>query len=299
MTGWASLGLYYAIALAVVCGVMVYAGRVQAARPETRRVFPEMFAWFDAHDTYANTVSIARFCRTQPFATIILVFAAAPSIAAIVTSVFGSGVAGVRALLWRLAPWHDRSTTAALITYAVILAVFVVVSVAYLRVAARFPVEPVPPLLRDQPVTRRWRRIVGGMFVDEGGSLEELGWRGFALPVLVATTGTMWWPTVVLAVAWWAWHLPREVPALLHQPKWRRFITLQAQFVLLCVALSGLMTVAWHHTGSVWPAVMIHGGTNVWSKALGGPMWTRTGRDIRTYIVVGLAVVVVGAQLAV
>ena len=299
MNGWAALGVFYALALAIVCGVMVYAGRVQAARPETRRVFADMFTWLDTHRTYANAVSIARFCRTHRFATIILVFASAPSLAAIVTSVFGDGEAGFDALVRTLAPWNGREASAALITYAVILVVFLAVAAVYVRVGQRHPVEPMPPVLREPSAVRRWSRIVGGMFIDEGGSLEELGWRGFALPVMVAAAGSMWWPTLVLAVAWWAWHLPREVPALLHQPKWKRFITLQAQFVLLCVALSGLMTVTWHHTGSVWPAVMIHGGTNVWSKAIGGPMWERTGRDIRTYVVVVLAVVVVGVQLAV
>lgn len=299
MTGWAALAVFYALALAIVCGVMVYAGRVQTARPETRRVFADMFSWLDQRNTYANAVSIARFCREQRMALIIIVFAAAPSLAAMVTAAFGSGVADFGSLLHRLAPWHDRTAAAALTTYAIIVAVFLVVSVVYLRVAARFPVEPTPALLRETRPGRRWFRIVGGMFVDEGGSLEELGWRGFALPVLVATTGSLWWPTVLLAVAWWAWHLPREVPALLHKPKWKRFITLQAQFVLLCVALSALMTVAWRHTGSVWPAVMIHGGSNVWSKALGASMWERTKRDVRTYVVVGLAVVVVGVHLAV
>jgi len=299
MNGWGAIGLYYAIAIAVVCGVMIYAGRAQSMRPETRAVFPDMFAWFDAHDTYANTSSIARFCRVQPFAMVVILFASAPSLAAVVTALVGSDEAGFGALLGRLAPWNDRGATAALTTYAIIIAVFVAVSLVYLRVADRHPVQPTPPLLRERGRARRWSRIVGGMFIDEGGTLEELGWRGFALPVMVAVTGSLWWPTVVLAVAWWAWHLPREIPALLHQPNWRRFVTLQAQFVVLCVALSGLMTVAWHHTGSVWPAVLIHGGTNVWSKALGGPMWERTGRDIRTYIVVLLAIIVVGAQLLV
>lgn len=299
MSDWAAIAAFYAFALVIVCGVMVYAGSVQAARPETRRVFADMFSWLDERNTYPNAVSIARFCREQRLATVIIVFAAAPSIAALVAAVFGSGVADFGSLLHRLAPWHDHDATAALATYAVIVAIFVVVSVVYLRVADQFPVEPTPALLREARPVRRWSRIVGGMFVDEGGSLEELGWRGFALPVLVATTGSLWWPTVLLAVAWWAWHLPREVPALLHKPNWKRFVAVQSQFVLLCVALSGLMTVAWWHTGSVWPAVMIHGGTNVWSKALGASMWERTGRDIRTYIVVGLAVVVVGVQLAV
>lgn len=299
MNGWLSLSIFYAIAIAVVGGVMVHAGNVQARRPETRSVFPDMFAWLDARDTYANTSSIARFCREQPFATVILVFAAAPSLAAVVTAVFGTNEAGFAALLRRLAPWNDRSPGAAITTYAVIIAIFVAVAMVYLKVAARCPVEPTPPLLRERRVGRRWGRIFGGMFIDEGGTLEELGWRGFALPVFVAAAGSLWWPTLVLGVAWWAWHIPREVPALMHQPNWRRFATSQAQFVLLCVALSGLMTVAWHHTGSVWPAVMIHGGTNVWSKAIGASMWERTGRDIRTYIVVGLAVIVVGAQLLV
>lgn len=299
MTGWAALAVYYAIALAIVAGVMVYAGLVHMARPETRRVFADMFSWLDERNTYANAVSIARFCREQPLATVIIVFAAAPSVVALVTAAFGSGVADFGSLLHRLAPWHEHTAAAALTTYAVIVAVFLVVSVAYLRVAARFPVEPTPALLRETRAGRRWFRIVGGMFIDEGGLLEELGWRGFALPVLVAAAGSLWWPTVLLAVAWWAWHLPREVPTLLHKPKWKRFVMVQAQFVLLCVALSGLMTVAWRHTGSVWPAVMIHGGTNVWSKALGAPMWERTQRDVRTYIVVGLAVVVVGVQAAV
>ncbi len=298
MTGWAALAGFYAIALAIVVGVMVYAGRVQTARPETRQVFPELFAWLDGHDTYPNAVSIARFCRTQSFAGIILLFAAAPSIAAVVTATFSDGAASLGSLLRTLQPWHGH-TAAALATYAVILVVFLAVASVYLQVARRFPVEPTAPVLRHPSGLRRWGRIVGGMFVDEGGSLEELGWRGFALPVLVATTGSLWWPTVLLAVAWWAWHLPREVPALLHRPKWRRFITTQTQFVVLCVALSALMTVAWRHTGSVWPAVMIHGGTNVWSKGFGGAMWEKTKRDVRTDVVIVLAVIVVAVQVAV
>jgi membrane protease YdiL (CAAX protease family) len=299
VNGWLALGVFYTIALAVVCGVMMYAGRIQARRPETRSVFPDMFAWLDERNTYPNTSSIARFCRERPFATVILIFAAAPSLAAVVTAIFGADEAGLVAMLRRLAPWNDRSALAAMTTYAVIIAIFVVVAMIYLNVATRYPVEPTPPLLRERSVGRRWGRIVGGMFIDEGGTLEELGWRGFALPVFVGAVGSLWWPTLVLGVAWWAWHIPREVPALLHQPNWRRFVTSQAQFVLLCVALSGLMTVAWHHTGSVWPAVMIHGGTNVWSKAIGASMWERTGRDIRTYIVVGLAIVVVAAEILV
>ena len=76
MSGWAALGLFYALAVAIVCGVMVYSGRVQTARPETRRMFADMFSWLDERNAYPNAVSIARFCRRQRLATVIIVFAA-------------------------------------------------------------------------------------------------------------------------------------------------------------------------------------------------------------------------------
>jgi hypothetical protein len=299
MTGWVALGVYYVIALAITVAVMAHAGRVQATRPETRRIFADLWAWLDQHDTYANAVSIARFAREHPTAVVILVFASAPSVAALVTSAFGHAEASFGSLVRTLAPWWHRDAGGALATYAVILVVFVVVALVYLHVARSAPAGSPLPILRSTSTARMWARLFGGMFIDEGGALEELGWRGFALPVLVVATGSMWWATVVLAVAWWAWHLPREVPALLRRPKWKQFAVAQSQFVVLCLALSAIMTVTWRHTGSVWPAIMIHGSTNVWSKALGGPMYERTKRDVRTFIVIGLAVVVVAVQCAV
>lgn len=298
MSEWPALGAFYAIALAIAAGVMVYAARVQAARPETRRVLPEMFPWLDERRTYANAVSIARYARHRPTAWMVVVFAAAPTIAALVVAPFGNDVADLGSLLARLALWHDVDTRGALVTYGVVLVVFVVVSAVYLRVARAAPDDQTPALLRGRSDAQVWPRLLGGTVVDEGGTLEELGWRGFALPVAVVATGSLWWATLLLAVAWWAWHLPREVPGLRRRPDWRRFAVLQGQFVVLCVALSALMTVAWRLTGSVWPAILIHGGSNVWSKALGGPMWARTGRDVRTLIIVALAVVVVAVDAA-
>ena len=72
----------------------------------------------------------------------------------------------------------------------------------------------------------------------------------------------------------------------------------QAIFVGTCVALSVLCTEAFLRTGgSVWPAVFIHGGTNVWSKALGEAPYARYHTDVRTLIVGALAVVVIVSWL--
>lgn len=297
MSGWVAFAVFTALAVVIAAGVMVYAARSQARRPETRRVLPELFPWLEARGTYANAVSIIRYARERPSAWMVIVFASAPTVAALVTAAFGRDEADLGSLMERLAPRAGGATaTGALVTYAVIAAVFVAGSLGYLRVAGAAPPDQQGAFLRRHTGTGRWGRLVGGTVIDEGGTLEELGWRGFALPVLAAATGSLWWATAVVAVTWWAWHLPREVPALLRRPAWRKFAGLQGQFLVLCVALSALMTIAFRHTGSVWPAVLIHGGTNVWSKALAGPMWARTSRDVRTWIVVGLAVVAVAVE---
>lgn len=296
MNAWTALAIYYVLALAIASGVMVHAGWLQQRRPETRKVLPKMFPWLDEQRTYANAVSIARYSLANPSAWAVWVFASAPAVAAIATSLVGDGEAGTAEVVRRLQPWSGVDQRGAIVTYVAIAIVFVVVSAVYLSVASA-ATEGRPAILRDRSRSKVWALLLGGTLVDEGGLLEELGWRGFALPVLAVSMGSSWWATAVVAVGWWAWHLPREVPGLLRTPVWRRFVKLQGQFLGLCCGLSAIMTVAWIHTGSVWPAVLIHGGTNVWSKALGGPMWARTNKDVRSSIVTIVAVLAVAFEV--
>ncbi len=291
MNHWIAFTLHYVIALAIASAVMVHSGWLQKKHPATRRVIPEMFPWLDEQRTYANAVSIARYSIVRPPAWAIVVFAAAPSVAALAVSPWSNGVASFSALAHRLTPWNGVDQRGALITYAAIVVVFVVGAAAYLHVARAAKPDQQPPLLRNRNSTQVWIRLVGGAFIDEGGSLEEIGWRGWALPVLVVATGSSVWATALLALLWWAWHFPREVPALRRRKAPANFVKNQAQFLWLCLMLSILMTISWQHTGSVWPAVLIHGGTNVWSKAIGAPMWNRTKRDVRTDVVTVLALI--------
>lgn len=292
MNDWTAFIAYYVLALAIASGVMVWSVRSIKKRPETARVMPGLFPWLEDRNTYANAVSIAGYARTAPAAWGILVFAAAPTISALVVASIGTGDAWVGSVLASLSPWRPgHSTTGALLTYVVIVVVLVLVSEVYIAQARR-PDAVLPALMRSHRGVRLRLRLLGGTFIDEGGTCEELGWRAFALPVLIAATDSPITATIMVAVLWWGWHLPRDIPHLLRHRRWNSFARQQAPFVLLCGGLSTLMTAAWWHTGSVWPAVMIHGGTNVWSKAISAPMYQRTSRDIRTWIVVTLAAVV-------
>ncbi len=124
------------------------------------------------------------------------------------------------------------------------------------------------------------------VFTDEGGTLEEMGWRGFAFPLLQEKMSPLS-AAVSLGFLWYAWHLRREIPTLLSGVSLASWSWDQAVFALLCVALSIVIGYAVNLTGgSVLPAILIHGGTNVWSKAAFRYVDDAAGLDVRTWVVI-------------
>lgn len=285
----------YGLALAIASASVVVAGRLGGGR-EARTALPAYFAWCTEHRTFVNVIGIVRFARQRPWMWIVPAFAVAPSVAALIVASGSSGRAGLHDLLARLRPWQDGLATSAIVTYAVLLTVHVAVSAWYLQVTtaelAAGTVTDRPGIMVGRSAPRVMGRLVLGVVTDEGGSLEELGWRGYVVPLLLASTGNRLTTTLLIAVLWWAWHLPREVPALLHRPKWKQFVRNQAMFVGTCVALSVICTEVVVRTGSVWPAIIVHGGTNVWSKAVSAGPFARYRTDVRTWITGAAAAIV-------
>ncbi len=258
--------------------------------------FRALFAAVEERRTFMGLPVIVGVARSNRWVLIIVAFASAPTIAAVVLSAAGAGPDLVAALR----PWSGDVAGQALLTYLVIAAVFVLGCVWFLAVArsevASGAIET-PALLRGRRSTDIATRLGAGAFVDEGGTLEELGWRGFLLP-LVLLELDRGPATLVVAFLWWAWHLPREIRAFGDVSARRTWIRNQTLFLGTCVALSVLCTEAFLRTGgSFWPALLIHGGTNVWSKALGAGTFSRYSTDLRTVIVGVLAVVVAVAWI--
>ena len=288
--GWAA-ALHVTLA-AGIAGAVTLAG-TQFGRARVPSAFRRLFELVEERRTFVGLPPILAVARIEPWALVIIVFASAPSVAAVVVAALGAPV-DLADLLGSLAPWRGVGAGGALATYAVIVAVHALVCWWYLRVARRAIVTEgiaAPAVLRDRSRTDVAVRLGAGALLDEGGTLEELGWRAFLLPLLLLELdrGPA---TVLLAVLWWAWHLPREVPTLRRRGIDRTWVENQAMFVGTCVALSVLCTEVVIRTGSVWPAVLVHGGTNVWSKALGSVTYARWRTDVRTVIVVVIAFVV-------
>jgi len=90
------------------------------------------------------------------------------------------------------------------------------------------------------------------LVVDPGG-VEELGWRGFALPMLQRRFGALT-ASVILGVVWGVWHLPSFFISGMNQTAFSFPV-----FVVGTVALAILMTVVYNGTGgSVLLAFLIH-----------------------------------------
>ncbi len=167
-----------------------------------------------------------------------------PALAAIIMAAVTEGKAGVKALLSRVVLWR-----AGLQWYVIALGLPTLLALAtaalgYLLGAAEFiqagvltPIELVLFVL-----------VVG----------EELGWRGYALPLLLEKRSALT-ASLILGVLWGLWHLPTFLV-----PGTPQYGLPLVAFVLLTVEYSILMTWVFLHThGSVLIATLFHGAINL------------------------------------
>ncbi len=269
------------------------------ADPASAAAMGTMVANIMAGDWYINIVTIGRETLRDPSLAGIFVFAAAPAIAALILAGLGAG-GGLRRLLGRLNPvGPDRSRADALKLYAGLLAVYALGFAAYEFVAG--PGVDAGARLRGAGVGLTFGALLA-LFLDEGGTLEELGWRGFAWPLLQQAMRTPLAAALLIGVIHWAWHLPREVPTLMSGMPLATWIVGQSVFLYLCVLLAIVAGYCVNRAGgSVWPAVFVHGGTNAWAKGMGDHVAATANLiDLRTLLLTLIALtilLVAGRQL--
>jgi hypothetical protein len=294
--------IHVALATAIASAVIAASALITLRNPQSANMLPELWHWVEVNKTYINIVTLARFGaqRSSPDIDLIFVYASAPTVAAIIVSLWAYGFSGLKDLLGRLRPWIRRSDQSrALWTYVAIIVVYFAGMAACLVSLKLFGKPGLYQHALDDvggSIATLVPTALIGAFLDEGGSLEELGWRGFVLPRMLEYFKSPLTAALVLGVIWWAWHFPREVPGLVMGTSLNMaFVTGQTVFLALVLALSIVSTYLVNMTGgSVIPAIMLHGGTNFWSKALqpiGAPfLWGFL--DLRTAIVFILAIVV-------
>jgi len=204
-----------------------------------------------------------------PLAAPFLFFPFAPTVSAVIVTGIARGGAAVKALLGAYAPKRGSLTwPQALRLYGLLLALIVAGVALVVLLDSLLNGGQRAPQFTKVWALADWRLFAAGwlaaLFTNQGALLEELGWRGYAWPVLVRKFGNPLLAAVLLGVAWALWHFPREiVPIVTGQFDFGKLLVDQALFIASCIGMTIVaVTFVNYLGGSVLPAIIIHGTLN-------------------------------------
>jgi hypothetical protein len=170
-----------------------------------------------------------------------------PSISAVIITGWTKGGEGVRHLLARLVQWR----------FSILIYFGILVGVPLLGVIAG--------ALNGTLQTISLAGFAAARFGGAGPLGEELGWRGFALPRLLARHSRLR-ASLILGVIWGVWHLPAFALGGTTQSALSVPI-----FMVGAVALSVIATAVYQVSGgSVLSAVLLHMMVNIAINAIAG-----------------------------
>ena len=165
----------------------------------------------------------------------------APAISALVLIFYRHGIQGMRLFLSRLLLWRAS-------IYWYVMLVFIVPLVFYM--AALFKQGAVDTLFPFASVTA-YLSALSLMAIK--GPIEEIGWRGLALPMLQRRMAPIW-AALLLGVIWAIWHLPAFMLGGTPQSAWAL-----TPFFVGTVALSIIVTPLFNHSrGSILLPAFFH-----------------------------------------
>ena len=181
-----------------------------------------------------------------------------PSVAGIVAAAASGGRAGLLQLLKRIVTWRVglQWYAVALLFIPAIYVANVVILPGGLSALRNVPLAP----LTSTYLSGMWPAALSALF------WEEIGWRGFALPLMQDRFGPLR-GTLLLGLLWGLWHLPLWAfnPSVFNNlgAAWPGILAAYALYVGSVMAYSVFM--AWvlnHARGSVLLAVLLHASIN-------------------------------------
>ncbi len=193
------------------------------------------------------------------FTFILLAMPATASMAAIITSFILKRKKGIKELFKRFRFWSpELSAKEGLKIW--FQAIFLIISLDFILSLAFNITGEVESASFFKINTKYsiWEFIfifVSSIFFDSGGLMEELGWRGFALPNLQKTF-TPLKSSIILGVLWSIWHIPIKM----NVNPLSEFIPFYFIFTIACILMSIIITYFYNRLGgSILIGVAIHG----------------------------------------
>jgi len=172
-----------------------------------------------------------------------------PPISAFIVIASTNGLPGIRAYLRRLVHWRIGLRWY-LIVIIGITALYACDRAIYAALGGAVPPYAFKPWYLVFP---------SALFalVNDPGPMEELGWRGFALPLLQSKYSAFW-ASVILGAIWGLWHLPAFYISATPQNSFSLPL-----FLLGTISYATIMTVIYNATGgSILLAFLFHWQVN-------------------------------------
>jgi membrane protease YdiL (CAAX protease family) len=197
-----------------------------------------------------------------PMALTFLIFPLAPTLAAFIVIAITEGRGGLKRWAARLKPWMGVGWRQGLSVWALVyLGFFAAVGVLLIAMVTTKPDAIGPTFAIHGGATPAILfSLFIGMFLSAGPLLEEMGWRGFALPLLLERFDPLK-ASICVGLLWAAWHLPREIVPLATggADAWIKFFAKQIIFFPGCIAGSIIATFLFFKLGgSVWSGILAH-----------------------------------------
>ncbi len=210
-----------------------------------------------------NVLSLARMSFEDPAILLSFFYAGAPTIAAIIIVFLIARRAGLRELFSRFKPWREGVSAAeGLRAYGSLTSVFLAFCLYFVLMSWAYGGEAGWEEIRPRIGSSIWifsLYFLIGAFLREGGLLEELGWRGFALPRLIETMGSPLNASILIGIMWSTWHIPRDAGTYMISLPFGEYLLFLAMFTVALIGLSIIITYFYNRTGgSVIPAIMVH-----------------------------------------
>ncbi|HEY7413621.1 MAG TPA: type II CAAX endopeptidase family protein [Ktedonobacteraceae bacterium] len=133
--------------------------------------------------------------QSKNFSPAIILIAYAPSFAALCVVGFFSGADGIRSLLQSIGQWRVGIQWYALVLFGPLVLVLLT-NVIYLVLGGKLPQQWVTFSVPGS--------AIGPLIAGSFG--EEIGWRGFAQPLLQKRYSILW-ASAIIGVLWATWHL--------------------------------------------------------------------------------------------
>jgi hypothetical protein len=211
----------------------------------------------------SDLLVVIRMSIAEPALLALLVGSIVPALAAVITLIFVKRPGKWKDLFGRLNPLCGTPIRAASVSYGMIFVILIPVLVLtlYLRQLTGGDYSGSLSTLNSAAVLM----LLSMAFLDQGAVLEELGWRGFAVPELQRTIDSPLRVAIAIGVFWGLWHLPRDITTgVVERLGMVDYVTLYLpSFLLGTISVSVIASYFMNRLGgSVIPAVMVHGITN-------------------------------------